>query len=191
MTTESTTDELRRRLQRLEDKDAIRDAMSLYARAVDRLDSEALREVYHPDAIDDHADYRGDLEGLIDFIRERTASPPQIMHFLGQSCIEFADDVTALVETYFMTAHTLGDEAARAFGAEVEDGQSLQLNAWGRYVDRFEKRDGMWKIAQRTVIYEARRVTTAGLLGLKDEWEHLRRDSDDLVYRRRRELGIA
>lgn len=190
-TTTSELDRLARRLQRLEDKDQIRDAMARYARAVDRLDPEDLRSVYHPDAEDDHADYRGDIEGLLDYIKERTAAPPQIMHFLGQCFIEFAGETTALVETLFMTAHTLGAEAARSFGAEVDDDGTVQLNAWGRYVDRFEKRSGEWRVAKRTVIYEARRVTTEGLLALKPEWEPHHRDQEDLVYRSRRELGIG
>lgn len=185
------SEELLAHLQRLVDREEIRDVMSRYARAVDRLDPDALRDVYHPDAEDDHADYRGDVEGLIGYIRERTAGPPQIMHFLGQCFIEFGDAGTAAVETLFMTAHTLGAEAARAFGADIPDDGTVQLNAWGRYVDRFEKRRGEWRIAKRTVIYEARRVTTEGLLGLKPDWELQRRDQTDAIYRLRQSLGLS
>jgi hypothetical protein len=36
------------------DRAAIENVLGLYCRAIDRLDVELLRSVYHPDAIDDH-----------------------------------------------------------------------------------------------------------------------------------------
>ena len=52
------------KLQRLIDKDEIRDLISRYARGVDRADWDLVRDTYHPDATDDHGDYKGEWEGL-------------------------------------------------------------------------------------------------------------------------------
>lgn len=37
------------------DRAAIENVLGTYCRAIDRLDLELLRSVYHPDAVDDHA----------------------------------------------------------------------------------------------------------------------------------------
>lgn len=56
-------------LQRLIDREHIRDVMARYARGVGRADWGAVRDTYHDDAYDDHGDYKGDVEGFIEFGR--------------------------------------------------------------------------------------------------------------------------
>lgn len=177
------------RIRRLIDKDDIRDLMARYARAVDRMDMELLREVYHPDAYDDHGDYEGDVDGLVDFVVERVGGAPQVMHFLGQSHVEFAAADVAVVETYFMTAHTLGPAAQAAYGVAGGDG-SVQLSMFGRYVDRVERREGPWRIARRETVFEATRVVTGAVPPIKPDWVHHRRDHDDPIFLCRREAGL-
>ena len=178
------------RIRQLTDRDEIRDLMARYARAVDRNDMDLLREVYHPDAYDDHGDYRGDLEGLVGYVTEKVGGAPQVMHFLGQILVEFGGPDVAVVETYFMTAHTLGPEASAAYGVEDGGAGPLQLSMFGRYVDRVERRDGVWRIARRDTVFESTRVFTDAVPPIKPEWAQLRRDADDPIYRRRREAGV-
>ena len=172
------------------DREEIRDVMAYYARGVDRADWEAVRATYHEDAYDDHGDYKGDIDGFIDFARTRTGSLPQCMHFLGQSLIEFAGKDVAVVETSFMTAHTLDAEGQRAYGAG-NGAEPVQLSSLGRYVDRFERRGGPWRIAHRIVVFEATRLFTGHAPPLKPEWAQLSRTSDDPIYVMRRELGLS
>lgn len=168
-------------LQRLLAKDEIRDLIARYARGVDRADWDAVRDGYHADAVDDHGDYKGDVDGFIRFGSERVSGATQVMHFLGQSLIEFASADIAVAETYFFTAHTLGAEAQRAYGAG--DGtQPVQLSQFGRYVDRIDRRDGRWRVARRTVIFEATRLTTGEQPPLKASWARQRRDGNDPIY---------
>nr|WP_255426520.1 nuclear transport factor 2 family protein [Pseudonocardia sp. C8] len=163
--------------------------MARYARAVDRNDMDLLREVYHPDAYDDHGDYKGDLEGLVGFVTDRVGDVPQVMHFLGQCHVELAGPDVAVVETHFMTAHTLGPEAQAAYG--ITDGAgSLQLSMFGRYVDRVERRLGRWRIAVRDTVFEATRLFTGTVPPINPEWARFRRDHDDPIFRRRREAGL-
>ncbi|MFB9858751.1 hypothetical protein [Paenarthrobacter aurescens] len=60
-------------LQRLLDKEAIREASLKYTRGIDRHDDDILRQVYHPDARDDHGEYIGSAEGLIHTPKRSTA----------------------------------------------------------------------------------------------------------------------
>ena len=73
-------------LQQLIDRQEIRDCMARYARGVDRNDWEAVRDTYHPDAYDDHGDYKGDIYMSTHFAPDDTDRcafsiwvPPELM----------------------------------------------------------------------------------------------------------------
>ncbi len=118
-------------LQRLLDRAEIQDLMGFYARAVDRADWKALREVYHPDAIDEHCDFNDGVDGFIEFAIQLAGGHSQAMHFLGQCLVEFPDSApnpekdTAVAETYFMTAHTLSAESAKGYRVEGAEDQTV------------------------------------------------------------------
>lgn len=176
------------KLQRLIDKDEIRDLMSRYARGVDRGDWDLVRDTYHTDATDDHGDYKGDIDGFIRFAKNRTGGASQVMHFLGECLIEFAGDDAAVVETYFFTAHTLGPEAQKQY--RVSGDSSVQLTQYGRYVDLVERRDGVWRTARRTVVFEATRLAVGEVPPLKPNWASQRRDREDPIYQTRAAAGL-
>jgi ketosteroid isomerase-like protein len=137
-------------LQRIFDEAAIRDCMCRYARAIDRMDVELLRTCYHPDAIEDHgqAQYVGDVNGFIERFVPLLHQFESTTHFLGQQLVEFEPDGnSAWVETYARASHrTRPDDPS---GRPVRD---WVLNV--RYCDRFEKRNGEWKIAHRIMVSE-------------------------------------
>jgi hypothetical protein len=184
-------------MQRLIDRAEIQDLMATYARAVDRADWHGLPKVYHPDAVDDHGDYKGDVDGFVRFARERTGSLPQAMHFLGQTLIEFANakpnlvlDV-AIAETHFMTVHSLSPEAAKGYRVPGAEDQTVQLSHYGRYVDRVERRGGPWLIAHRICVFETTRLAVGNVPTLGADWAKQRRDRDDPIYKLRREVGLG
>jgi len=82
-----------------------------------------------------------------------------------------------------------------AHAAGYDDGESGPLDGAqsGRYLDQFERREGLWRIRRRTLVWESNFVRP----GLPEIWRgnlprHLpKRDADDMLYRIRRELGIA
>ncbi len=146
--------------ERLADRAQIQDIMYRWCRAIDRLDLEAIRGVFHPDAIDMHGMYNGPVDGLLKWIEERHRTIPFSMHSISNMLIEFAGPDTALVETYLFCAQRYSAEGQRSLaqlagGATGQSGSQMDLLVYGRYVDRFERRNGEWRIAHRTVAYDS------------------------------------
>lgn len=171
-------------LRRLIDERQIRDAMCRYARGVDRGDWDLVRTGYHADAMDEHGDYVGDIDGFIEWLDRRFKGIDNSMHFLGQTLIEFAGPDVALVETYFVSRRLSPPKQGDVAGA----GDALAREAWGRYVDRFERRGGAWKVAHRTVVLEG--LSTALAIGGQRvpgrRWG--RRDRSDRLYEVQQEI---
>jgi hypothetical protein len=184
------------RIARLLDRQEIQDLLARYCRAVDRRDWAKLGDVFHADAHDDHGEYKGGVEGFLAWVKQRHASIGQSMHFLGNCLIEFAGDDVALVETYFVASQRLGAEAGPAARKMLEQcgadsAGAVDLDVLGRYIDRMERRaGGPWKIARRTVAFDAVRARPATGGPLNPLWGQARRDPDDPVFAERRAIGL-
>ncbi|WP_028602856.1 nuclear transport factor 2 family protein [Ottowia thiooxydans] len=142
-------------LQALLDREAIRDCLYRYCRGIDRRDEEALRSAYWPDATDRHGPYQGSATGFIDWaLGKLKASDSRIVHRISNPLIELQGD-QALVESYF-------DAIQEELNAE---GLPVEALLSGRYLDRFERRNGEWRIIARTVVYDRMRhvLTTQAL----------------------------
>lgn len=145
-------------VDRLKDTHEIEQVLYRYARAVDRADWDLLRSVYHPDAYDDHGGYRGDVEGFVAYVIARHRNIEHSAHHLSNICIDFVDQDVAVVETHCHAFQRFGPGSQRilAFGDEqpiVTPGMAAaRITGILRYVDRFERRDGKWAIAERTVV---------------------------------------
>nr|WP_277923760.1 nuclear transport factor 2 family protein [Sphingomonas sp. TREG-RG-20F-R18-01] len=129
-------------LQELLDREAIRDCLFRYCRGVDRGDEAALRGAYWPDATDNHGAYSGSATGFVDFAMRAIAATEPGIHQMHNILIDF-QDAGALVETYFSAWQQLPGPSG-----------FFRAHQKGRYVDWFEKRDGMWKIKNRKVVFD-------------------------------------
>jgi len=150
-------------LRRLLDREEIRDVLLRYCRASDRGDVDMLRDCYHPDAIDHHGGfYHGDAHGLVDASEQAIASgalPYTIASHLVANMLIEVDGDQAHAETYFIS-----------FARRPEGGETLDELVGGRYVDLFTRRDGRWRIAYRTVVYDWARTDKLG--PAKVFWDH-------------------
>lgn len=131
-----THEELVAKVRELTDRQEITDVLVRYGRAVDRLDEELLRGCYHPDATDDHGVFKGFREEFIAWVlplhtRYQTVS----QHKVSNITIDLHGDV-AHCECYYM------------YAGMNREGTPLTV-CGGRYIDRFERRDGHWAIADR------------------------------------------
>jgi hypothetical protein len=109
---------------RLADERAIVRCLMDYCRGIDRLDEALVASVYHPDGTDDHGSFVGlgsDFARVV--VKRLRAHAEATTHFIGNPIIDFTTDTTA---------------------------EWLEKFA-GRYFDRFEKRDGAWKISHRAL----------------------------------------
>jgi hypothetical protein len=130
-------------IQALVDKQAIREALLRYCRGVDRGDADLIASAYHADAVDEHGSSSFSGETVGRGIVEMTRSSRLSMHHVTNQFIELDGPDHAGCETYYTVWQTMDRE-----------GEECVLHALGRYVDRFERRDGEWKIAHRLVIVE-------------------------------------
>ena len=124
------------------DKAECTELVARVARAIDRRDAALLASLFHPDATDDHGMFAGTASDFIAFVMPLLATMKQTQHVLGQTLVELAGD-RAASETYFVAHHTLAGP----------DGDIFMIAA-GRYLDRFERREGVWKIAHRHAVYD-------------------------------------
>jgi len=137
--------ELEAMVRMLADRQAIRDCLANYSRGVDRLDRELLISVYHEDAIDDHGVFVGDREAFADWaIAHHSRHQDATQHIITNHTCELDGDV-AHTETYWMMA------------SMNKQGAPLNLSG-GRYIDRFERRNGRWAIALRKCLGEWRGI---------------------------------
>lgn len=131
-------------LVELLDRERIRDCIYRYCRGIDRADEAALRSSYWPDATDRHGAYSGPVEGFFDWVKAAWAAEPRNVHQVSNILIEFRSSTCADVESYFSALQ-------RSSGS---DGTPRQFLLAGRYCDVFEKREGDWRVAERTVVYD-------------------------------------
>jgi hypothetical protein len=136
-------------VQRLIDEAAIRAVTMRFGRGCDRLDFELVRQCFFDDAVADYGFYTGSIEGLIEVISKLLSNDLGTTHHMCNQEYEFAADDLAYVETMVIARHR----------QPPRDGAPLQdAIAFGTYCDRFEKRDGEWRIAHRLVLASPSRI---------------------------------
>jgi hypothetical protein len=185
-------------LQTLLDQRDIERVLSTYARAVDRQDLQLLKSCYHPDAINHNAVSRSNAwefaELLLPMMRRLFSGT---MHHVTHTDIRVDGD-HASAESYFIAWHLVVggyEEIVAMFGAPYAD-EMRRLGKLegghdfvgaGRYLDRFERRDSVWRIAERNVTMEWNHYgavthgTPESLFGRMPALA--RRDRTDPVYR--------
>ena len=128
-------------LARLADRVQIEEALARYCRGVDRCDEAALRSAYHDDATDDHGTFTGlAWEFAAWAVRGARRSWHSSHHTVHNVIVEWTGQDRAEVESYVL-----------AFNRRAGEGGPVEVFA-GRYLDRFERRAGEWRIAQRVAL---------------------------------------
>lgn len=157
-------------VKRLVDQAAILGALHRYCRGVDRADAELTRSAYHPDATDDHGGFKGPAHDFAVRVNASHASRwSSTMHVVANHSCVFDGDV-ADAETYVI-----------AYLRRL-DGAHLDV-VGGRYIDRFECRQGDWRIARRVYVCEWSAVVPAGQSMIDaGAYTRGRRDREDLSY---------
>ena len=150
-------------IQKLLDRDAIRDVIARYCRAFDRCDERLLRDVYWPDGTHEHGAFSGTGNEFVDFAMPKIRKYFQKSHHAVDNCYFDIRDDTANVETYITAWHLIpGDEdiVREVFGAQYFAAHEATAAAahdfifLGRYFDVLERRAGEWRIKRRVISTE-------------------------------------
>ena len=111
------------------------------ARALDRRDKALLCACFWADATDDHGVFSGRAVDFADWVMGRDPEPyVRTHHNITNVLIDLVGD-RAAGEAYFIAYHRMAADAADVITA-------------GRYLDRFERRTGEWRIIHRHAVYE-------------------------------------
>lgn len=168
-------DQLHRDVRYLMDRQQILDCIAQHARGHDRHDVDLLTAAYHPDGIDEHG---------------HAINP-------GPKYAEWANAVHTVgsrLHTHNITTHVCeieGDVAHCESYVLVlllnNDGQSARLIS-GRYIDRMERRAGVWKISLRRTTVDVLLSGDASILKaplfIEQGYSKGTRDKRDVSYQR-------
>lgn len=148
-------------IDRMLDKQAITDMLYRYCNAADRHDHVKMRNCYHPDAIDDHgAFFKGPAMDFIDHLPE-IQKPMRILHHNVTTINIELDGDYAEGEVYILAFHQ----------ADAEEGV-MDILIGGRYLDKYEKRDGEWKISYRAVLADWVKIAEPSDVQLEHPFVH-------------------
>ena len=169
--------QLETRLRELIDRQDIWSLLLRYARGLDRLDRDLIRSCYWDDAIDDHHSFIGSPDEFIDWAFDGSMDSTVQHHGIGNHVCEIDGD-NAYAETHytFVGTHTAAPH----------------MLSFGRYIDHFQRRNGVWKMANRVTVIE-KNFALVEYPG--DDWIRAgdtshgpllpaTRDRDDLSYQR-------
>ena len=131
------------------DREEIRDLSRRYMRGLDRLDLDLLGSVFADDATVDYGFFQGSATDFVEFAHQALRDHLANHHLIGQMLIEVHGD-RAVGEIYFQAFHRI-----------IEQGEEKDLFIAGRYVDRYVRRDGAWKISFRSEINDWARTDPA------------------------------
>ena len=128
--------------QELLDRVALHDLVMRYCRGSDRRDFALVRSLYHDDAFDEHGSmFQGGPDEFVAWLPKVTSHWELTRHSITNSLFVIDGD-RAEGEHYVEAWHRTFAPDARLF------------IALGRYLDRYEKRDGAWKFSYRSLVFD-------------------------------------
>jgi hypothetical protein len=126
------------RIEILLAKQEIYELACRYSRGLDRLDRDLLLSVFHEDGWCEYGFSNCPPREFIDYAINALQGHEANQHMIGNVLIEVGGD-EAFGEVYFNAYHKVQT------GSGFED-----VIIAGRYLDRYEKREGQWKMAYRS-----------------------------------------
>ena len=139
-----------RELEQLLAKQTLHELLTAFSRGVDRLDEAALVELFHPDAVIDSGVIRGDPKHFAsEFVRWVRLHARLVFHAVTNEWFQ-VDGPNAIGESYVVAVSRL----------RGDPGESDVLTV-GRYFDRFERREKVWKFIERLFVLDHSMFQTA------------------------------
>lgn len=128
--------------QELLDRAELTDLVMRYSRGVDRRDFALIRSTYHDDAIDDHGEMF-------------CGSPDEYLAWLPAALEPMDCTIHAISNTLFVVDGDVAEGEHYGYNFHRTRAEPRQeIIIYGRYLDRYEKRDGAWKFARRKFVFD-------------------------------------
>jgi 3-phenylpropionate/cinnamic acid dioxygenase small subunit len=164
-----------RALQGLLDRQAITEVLYRYARSCDRADEAMLRSCFHSDAQHRHGQFEGRSADFCTLAMKIILGTKLEKHQISNVMIELEGDA-AMAECHYLAYHR------QPSGVEGKDEDYFN---GGRFIDRFERRGGEWRIAARIglIDFESFQPVTERSVGKLKPEQRSRRVPDDDLYR--------
>ena len=123
---------------------SIQGILHRYCHAIDRMQFEELKMVFHEDAIIRNGANQLTRAQFIDNVSHRHPTVATAFHMLGNISIELIDERRAFAQSYCL-----------AFERHANSEQAvIERTVRVRYGDLFERREGFWKISQRRLVID-------------------------------------
>ena len=128
--------------EELATRETLRDLVMRYCRGVDRRDYALIRSLYWDDAVDDHGEmFCGGPDDYIAWLAPALDQLECTIHAISNSLFA-VDGEVAEGEHYSVAFHRTTDNPRR------------EIVIHGRYLDRYERRGGVWKFARRKIVFD-------------------------------------
>ena len=136
-------------MQELQAKQEIYEVLCRYCRALDRMDRDMARAVWHADGTALYHDlYEGSGRGFVDWVWQAHAVMERHSHQIANHLI-LVDGDAATSEAYVtVTLWTRPDD----------DGSQQEIVARGRYLDQWSLRAGQWAIDHREHVLDMQTI---------------------------------
>lgn len=131
-------------IENLVARQQITDVLYSYARGWDRRDEDLIRSCFWPDSTHQHGAFKGKSQDFITAGWKATATLKGCSHLIANPLVVIEGD-KAVSECQFLSHHRRDKKTG--------DGEEYWYLK-GRYLDRFERRDGTWKIAHRRGLHD-------------------------------------
>lgn len=129
----------------------IKDVHLRFCRSNDRRDEELARSCFHPDAVIElHQPLT--VDELMQMAGEMLGHYSVTWHVTPNQLVEVDGD-RAWAEHYTISSHRMPAD---------DNGPERDFVAYSRYIDRMERRDGVWRIARRKMILDYTRTDPVG-----------------------------
>jgi hypothetical protein len=169
------------KLQILWDKQEITEVVHRFARALDRVDGELMKDCYWEDATEEHQDpifpdkffWNGNGHEFVPIAMKGFHGLKDTQHRIANMLIELDGD-HATAECYVWAYHL-----------HEEDGKDMEGTLGGRHLFRFERREGEWKILHRKTVFDFNQSQDATAFwgeAYEDRYKGKRIDYSDASY---------
>ena len=161
-------------LDKLMSRWSIEEILLDYARGMDRSDEALALSCFWPESTHKHGGFDGKSTAFIGFAAKIIAQLKLAAHHISNISVEVDGD-RALTECYYHAYHV----------RDAKDGSGDEIAMfYGRYIDLFERRDGVWKIIRRRGLSDLTPAATPAVVPYSQwpEGTHSLHNTNDEYY---------